>query len=97
MFSISITQVVFVFSVWYRFISYFVPGSFSSKLSAFDSLYYSIVTFTTIGYGDIAPLSDLTKGLSVAQSFLIFFTLFIVINGLISIHFVRPGRRQEDQ
>lgn len=89
MFTFNIIQIVLVFSIWYRMISTWAPSSFSHSLSILDSLYFSIVTFLTVGYGDMIPISDLAKGLVVLQLILTFYTIVIVINGVISIHFRR--------
>lgn len=87
MFSFNIIQVVLVFAIWYRLISFWEPASFSRALSILDSMYFSIVTLLTVGYGDITPLSSGAKGLVVAQLILTFYTVVIVINGVVSIHF----------
>ena len=91
MFSLNIFQIAVIFAIWYRFISIVNPETFSQSLGIVDSLYFSIVTFLTIGFGDITPLGDLPKLIVIIQSILTFYTLVIVINGLISIHF-RHGR-----
>ena len=44
--------------------------------SFFDSVYWSLVTATTLGYGDFSPQSVFGK---VLTSFLITFTLFVLI------------------
>jgi hypothetical protein len=38
------------------------------EVSATDYLYYSVVTFTTLGYGDIVPVDPLTKMLSITEA-----------------------------
>jgi hypothetical protein len=86
MFFMSLIQINIIFAIWYRFLSLNIDGAFSKTLSVLDSFYFSVVTFFTIGYGDIVPLASLTKILAVAQGILAFYTFVIIVNGLISIH-----------
>ena len=85
--TLNITQLVVVFSVWYRLLGLLSKEAFLGDMTILNSVYFSIMTFLTVGFGDIVPLSDLAKGLVILQTALTFFTLVIVVNGLISIHF----------
>lgn len=38
--------------------------------SGFDTLYFSFITLTTVGYGDLTPASDLARSLAVVQALL---------------------------
>jgi hypothetical protein len=87
MFSISVLQIVMVFASWVRLISFTDVNAFTRPLSGLDSIYFSAVTFLTIGYGDIAPLHTDAKLLILAQGAITYFVLVVVINGLISTHF----------
>lgn len=60
---------IFFFSLFNGTIYKFRPDSFypSEGLSLFDFLYYSVVTITTLGYGDIRPLHWATRLLSMVE------------------------------
>ncbi len=91
MFTMNIMQMIVIFAIWYRLISVVYPISFSQPLGTLDSLYFSFVTFITVGYGDIYPISAFAKIVAMSQIALTFYTVVIVINGLISIHFTSKG------
>lgn len=44
------------------------PGSFSATSGHVDFIYFSFVTLTTVGYGDVAPLTILSKRLAVFEA-----------------------------
>jgi len=44
------------------------PGSFSGLSETTDLLYFSFVTLTTVGFGDMAPLSILAKRLAIFEA-----------------------------
>ena len=54
------------------------PASFSRQLSILDSIYFSVITIATVGYGDIAPVAGYAK----------VFTIFEVLLGLLYILFI---------
>jgi len=43
------------------------PGNFSEPLSRISSLYFTVVTFGTVGFGDITPTSDVGRLVASAQ------------------------------
>ncbi len=76
--------IILIFSVFYYLIgkkdnTHFTikneKGINKYKISYFDALYLSIVTQSTVGYGDITPNSKITKIISMIQMVLIY--LFI--------------------
>nr|WP_077264414.1 ion channel [Klebsiella variicola] len=73
-------QTGLVFAFIYDFIERFHPGSILTPvgLVSFDSLvYFSIATLTTLGYGDIQPVTPVTRLIVCTES--IFGVLFIAI------------------
>lgn len=67
-----------LWSILYAVIEYAAPGSFSHIHSHwFDFLYYSFTVLTTLGFGDIVPLSTLAKSFSMLEA--ITGTLFVAV------------------
>ena len=87
MFSVSLVQIIAVFAIGFHLMSLEDPNSFNKHMGVLDSFYFSMVTFLTVGYGDIRPLTAMPKLLIIAHGFLTYFVLVVVINGLTSNHF----------
>ena len=47
-----------LFSVAYYLMEHAVPASFGQHLTRTEALYFTITTFSTVGYGDIVPMTD---------------------------------------
>ncbi|MEZ4483294.1 MAG: potassium channel family protein [Syntrophotaleaceae bacterium] len=67
------------------------PGSFSfaNTLGAenrFSFLYYSYVTLTTLGYGDITPLTQMSTALAVLEAIVGQIYLTVLIARLVGLH-----------
>jgi len=89
----------FAFSALYSLLETLQPGSFSSPGTAdfdtFDLFYFSFVTLTTTGYGDIVPRSDHARAVALLEA--IFGTLYLVVlvSRLVSNLGPRPSARPE--
>ena len=69
--------VIFAFAYLHLPEGSFVSGREPLVLNWLDSLYYSVVVGTTLGFGDIAPLKGGAKALTAVQPLVI---LYIILN-----------------
>lgn len=80
----------------YQIMDYFHPGSFSGPESAsrdhFQYLYFSFVTITTLGYGDIAPLTPKASSLVILEALTGQIYLVVLVAWLVGMHVSRKSR-----
>jgi len=75
------------------------PGSFSlsghtTETMRFDLWYFSMVTLTTLGYGDIAPLAPVAKSLAVVEAVTGQLILVILVARTVGLHTsLFPGKK----
>ena len=80
---------VFCFSVLYVYVVRRDGAAFSEALKLSDAVYFSIVTMTTTGYGDISPKSGLARTVVCVQILfgflynILFFSIFAGLAGRI--------------
>jgi hypothetical protein len=67
--TITVTLPLFlvVFSITYFLMSRATPSAFTEDLSRLDALYFTLVTFATVGFGDITPVSETARALVTVQ------------------------------
>ncbi len=74
------------------------PGSFQfgegQTASVSDFTYYSFVTQTTLGYGDITPLRPPARSLSLLEAIIGQLYLAVLIGKLVGIHISQSSRKQ---
>jgi hypothetical protein len=75
-------------AIAYEFIEYLSPGSFAGSVTesgSFSSwIYFSLVTLTTLGYGDIGPVHPVARALATAEAITGQLYLAILIARLVS-------------
>jgi hypothetical protein len=80
----------------YSMLEYFFPGSFSSPQGAeqdfFHFLYFSYVTITTLGYGDVLPLTQKAKSLVMLEAVTGQMYLVVAVAWLVGMHVSRRSR-----
>lgn len=78
-----------IWSAWYGILLQFIPNAFEGinfvdwETNGGDLTYFSFVTLTTLGYGDISPISPLAKVLVVLEAMAGMFFLAIVVASLV--------------
>lgn len=75
----------------YTLLARLVPGSFTvtptgETLDGFNAFYFSFVTLSTIGYGDITPISRVARMLAVVEAITGMFYVAVLVARLVSIH-----------
>ena len=71
--------VVIGFSCIFFCLSLLNPNSFNKNLNIIDSIYFSFMVGTTVGFGHIHPVSGIAKILTITEAFLGFmFVVFMV-------------------
>ena len=67
-----------LFGKMYTMIYYFVPGAFvispaltqAGLASGDDFLYFSVITLTTVGFGDVTPVAPIARSFVMAEAFI---------------------------
>lgn len=89
-----------VWMLLYNLAETIAPGSFKGIEStlgqerAMELLYYSFVTLSTLGYGDISPVGPLTRGLAWSEAVFGQLYLTILVAALVGMHL---SARQADR
>lgn len=88
--------VVLGFSCIYFCLSFLDQNAFSERLGVLDSIFYSFMVGTTVGFGDIHPVSAITKILTIIEAFfgLIFVVFMVAV--FISVWINKKGSSEKD-
>lgn len=73
-------------------ISFFIPGSYNfvdianTRSDIFDLVYFSVVTLTTLGYGDYLPLSEIARSFVAIEALIGQIFIAVIIARLVGLH-----------
>ncbi len=85
----------------YVLVGQLIPGSFSGKhadvqsLRGFEAIYFSTITLTTVGYGDLSPASPPARMLAMMQAITGTMYVAVLIARLVSVYTVEASDHSE--
>ncbi|MGC0338765.1 potassium channel family protein [Streptomyces sp. SLBN-8D4] len=65
--STTLPLFLLLFAAAYYLLERSTPGSFSEPLTRTDSLYFTLTVFSTVGFGDITPVTQTARILTMTQ------------------------------
>ena len=96
-----------LWAILYSLLQIVEPGSFAFSFADGESemmrwggnqgeiaLYYSFVTMSTLGYGDIIPTSSLSRTCAALQAIVGQLYLAVLVARLVGLHIVRPSAKE---
>ena len=91
-----------IWAFLFLFVDFLSPGSFrygqDESLTGVEMVYYSFVTLTTLGYGDIVPISPSARALATLEAVTGQLFLTVLVARLVGLHITHSSRyRSEDQ
>jgi voltage-gated potassium channel len=94
--TVAVSTFLVVFAATYVVISNAGPGSFSQPLGRTDALYFTLTLFTTVGFGDIAPRSEVARIIAMIQMVIGLITVGLVARIVLGAAEVAVGRREDE-
>ena len=82
---INVIEIIFWFSIFYQKFHYLFKSEYVCLNSFIGSIYFSVVTMTTLGYGDITPITDIAQIAIVIQSLIGIYFAIVIISSFISV------------
>jgi hypothetical protein len=89
---VAIPLFLIVFARIYLTLSTYTPDSFSAELNRTGSLYFTITTFSTVGFGDITPKTDfarLTVSVQMLLDLVVFGAIAKVLLGAVKLNIAK--------
>ncbi len=97
----AVNVYLFLGLIWrdlYSLVGILIPGSYNSELlTQTDFLYYSFVTLSTLGYGDVLPVAGPAKALAYIEAIIGQLYLTILVARLVGLHIAYTGPEGQDR
>jgi len=89
---VSVPLLVLTFAATYIVVDHNSPGSFTEALSRLDAAYFAVTVLATVGFGDIAPVTEVARSLVMSQML-----VDLAFVGLVAKVLVGAVRRRRDE
>jgi voltage-gated potassium channel len=93
--ALSLPFFIVLFAMVYVVLGNSDPSAFSEPLTRTDSLYFVVTVFATVGFGDIAPVSEVARALTTVQMIGDLLLIGLVLKVFLAA--VDQGRRRADR
>jgi len=88
----------FIWAILFFMVDFLVPGSFRTAQEGTQTsarmIYFSFVTLTTLGYGDIVPLSPAARALAMVEALLGQLYLTVLVARLVGLHITHSQQEE---
>ncbi|TQF65909.1 two pore domain potassium channel family protein [Rhodococcus spelaei] len=92
--ALSLPAYLLAFATLYHVLSSVTPSSFSEPLSKLDALYFTLVCFSTVGFGDITAASETARAIVSVQ--IVANLALLAVGVRIITAAVKAGKRRRD-
>ena len=91
-----------IWTICYGFLETIYPGSFdfgahSESVASYTFIYFSFVTLTTLGYGDIAPATPIAQSLTIVEALIGQIYLVVVIAWLVGMFISEKSLKKQNR
>ena len=86
-----------LFSSSYFLLAEQVPQSFTETLNRTDALYFTVTVFATVGFGDIAPVTQTARVLTTSQMLADLIVVGVIAKALFGAVRIGMHRRGEEE
>lgn len=83
--TVGVCVFLVLFSIAYLTLSNTDPGAFNEPMNKLDALYFTTATFATVGFGDIAAVSQLARGIVTMQMLMDLVVIVVVAKAAFSV------------
>jgi len=83
--AVAFPRFICVYAGIYLSLSHQDPKAFSEPLTHTSSLYFTVVTFGTVGFGDIRPVTDLARLVVTSQILMDVLFIAFVVRGILEV------------